>query len=164
MQEIHTGTFRRGWQNPFWSFLAGRIHRNRHVSVHGVGQHLNLEAKEIKVICEYITTFLTTCLSLPYPINPSNAQWRQTSTAASPATAKALLRVQVLWWRLLLQIRQDRSLYPSLLSYTWRPKLLLACLWEALWALSDQKFCPRPSDTFLTIIVFLSKQFFPWLR
>lgn len=36
------------------------------------------------------------------------------------------------------------------------------CLFlKALWAHSDDKFCPRPRHVFPTRIVFLSKQFYP---
>lgn len=67
--------------------------------------------------CESNTTFPTTYSSFSHPINLSYTQQRQTSTAACPATARALVRVQVLCWRLLLRIRQNRNLDLSLPSF-----------------------------------------------
>lgn len=65
------------------------------------------------MICEYTTTFPPTYSSFSHPINPSHTQRRQASTAACPATARPLIRVQALRWSFLFQIRQNINLDPS---------------------------------------------------
>lgn len=60
-----------------------------------------------------------------YPINPSYTDWRKTSTAACPATARVLMRVQVLQWRLLLPISQNRNLDLTLPSFLRCPSYYL---------------------------------------
>lgn len=81
--------------------------------------------RSLKATCEYTTTFLATHSSFSHPVNPSDTQRTQTSAAACPATATALMRVQVLCWRLQLRIRQNRNLDPSLPSFIKCPSFYL---------------------------------------